>query len=901
MFHRKISSRIEAVTEELLKGKSERGDISTVVHRISRAFALVRVGIFVIDHSTLALLVCTKLARSLWKGCGEGMGKRTSPVVCLALAASLWMLPTGRAQDLYVTNLDQLVAEAYSTDHSIYLALSPLDWRAYSLDGGEPWWLDCSQISCEGLFQTPTEVSPGVPAYRVDFFQNFLTGETTIYPAGSSNAVITVPAPSGYQPVLTSWNRWLWNWYQQVVDQPDFWGLSPGEIPPPTITLRALLSDVSNHAAYADYQSNLEAAVEAASAASMSSRFMPMDDEESPGGYPCSITSLTQRFYVASITQSVNLATTITWQSCQVFRYLVYSANSLSTNTQWVPQAYVWGATNASVTSWTDMSTTNNDGHTVTQRFYRVQRLLGSPIAAGGTHSLAVTPDGKLWAWGNNSDGELSDGAEFNRPYPGEVAVPFSCFGQIVTNAVALAGGGNEFTIVADANGTVWAAGENRADEQGGAPGDYDMLGDHYPATSISSISNIVNVAAGQDHVLALCTDGTVWAWGADEDENDNPTGQLGVGGLSYPYQTSTPTQSLISATVVAIAAGAYHSVALDVSNQVWTWGQNSGGQLGNGSSGYGLATSVPMPVAGISNVIAIAAGAYHTIALTADKTVWTWGTNSVGELGRTGDNTVPGQVPNFSNVVAIAAGPDFSLAVTADGSAFSWGNNNVGQLGTNNAISSTNLPMRIPGISNVVAVSAASGDPSSQDSGAESHVVAMTLEPIDGTGQTINRFWGWGANYSGEVGAATNANVLYSPTNMQFCTRCQRCIQLGTGGSFTAQCNGSLYLYFNLDQKQSYNAAGSYTALVNGVQFAVPGNNNNASGTFVGPVTNGQVCTYSATGTCYWSRGDLTTASDPNGNGTNGTWNCFDFNIVNKTNTVCPMWQCFSLVGKIQ
>jgi hypothetical protein len=309
-----------------------------------------------------------------------------------------------------------------------------------------------------------------------------------------------------------------------------------------------------------------------------------------------------------------------------------------------------------------------------------------------------------------------------------------------------------------------------------------------------------------------------------------------------------------------------------------------------------------------ISNVIAIAAGYRHTIALAADKTVWTWGDNSSQELGRSGDSTVPGQVPPslLSNVVAIAAGADFSLAVTSDGYIHAWGDGSAGELGVS-GISSTNIPIQVPGISNVVLVSATSADPGDYDASAEKHVVAMTLDPVDGTGQTTNRYWGWGDNSDGAVGNGTNysnfvgSEYQFTPAQVQFCTRCQRCVQLGTGGVFTAQCNGTLYLYFNADQTQAYNAAGSYTALVNGVQFTVPGNNNNGSGTFVGSVTNGQVCTYSATGSCYWYVGNTNSVADANGNGPNGTWNCSDTNIVNESYTVCPMWQCFSLVGKIQ
>jgi len=137
---------------------------------------------------------------------------------------------------------------------------------------------------------------------------------------------------------------------------------------------------------------------------------------------------------------------------------------------------------------------------------------------------------------------------------------------------------------------------------------------------------------------------------------------------------------------------------------------------------------------------------------------------------------------------------------------------------------------MLVAGISNVVWVSAPRTDDgicdtlspyalSTNYSGGESdrylggiHVEAMTLDPVDGTGQKTNNYWGWGDNTYGQVGnaiyngVATNQVSQYSPAGpLQFCTRCQREVQLGTSGSFTAECNGTLYLYFNTDNFGGY------------------------------------------------------------------------------------------------
>jgi alpha-tubulin suppressor-like RCC1 family protein len=108
-----------------------------------------------------------------------------------------------------------------------------------------------------------------------------------------------------------------------------------------------------------------------------------------------------------------------------------------------------------------------------------------------------------------------------------------------------------------------------------------------------------------------------------------------------------------------------------------------------------------------VSNIIAVAAGSSHTLALDAFGKVWTWGDNTEGELGRSGATATPGQVPNLSNVVAIACGSQFTLAVTSNGQVCAWGNNGDGQLGTNTDYGTLTSPAVVVGISNAVLVSA--------------------------------------------------------------------------------------------------------------------------------------------------------------------------------------------------
>jgi alpha-tubulin suppressor-like RCC1 family protein len=509
----------------------------------------------------------------------------------------------------------------------------------------------------------------------------------------------------------------------------------------------------------------------------MNSRFMLTDDEADPllvGGNPCGITNLAQPFYVTSITQSGNRTTTITWQSCQFFRYLVFSANVMSTNMQWVPQAYVWGSNGASVTSWTDMSTTNNDGNTATQRFYRVQRLLSPPITAGSDFSVVLTQDGKLWAWGDNG-GELGDGlggvvangntVEAYLTYPGEVANVIPCTGQAITNAAAVAAGGDDFTVVVDAGGTVWTFGEGEAAQLGNGLGPcYDDCPPNITTAvpvPITGVSKVVAVAAGHQHALALRSDGKVFAWGNNSQGDaqycsSSFAGELGIGALpaNCSYATNIPVacQFPSNVMIVAVAAGGYHSVALDTNGNVWTFGYNSAGQLGNSLDGSSSSTNVPTMLTTISNVIAIAAGESHTVALRADKTLWAWGDDNYYELGRdpsgsSGDDPLPGEVVAdglSNNVVAIAAGNGFTLAVTTNGQVYAFGDNFYDELGTDGP-SELETPTPVAGISNAVWVSA----PRSNDGRTGGrHTLVMTLD------QGTSHYWGFGDNTVGEVGA---------------------------------------------------------------------------------------------------------------------------------------------------
>ena len=192
---------------------------------------------------------------------------------------------------------------------------------------------------------------------------------------------------------------------------------------------------------------------------------------------------------------------------------------------------------------------------------------------------------------------------------------------------------------------------------------------------SIASSGNY-ELASGGEHSLALrITDGKVWAWG------DNDNGQLGIGNTDDQY---TPQEVIFQfqqgEKIVQIAAGGHHSLSLDDAGHVWSWGLNDEGQLGIESTNN---ESTPVQVKDSSgysileNIIYIAAGAKHSLAVTEDGNVWAWGWNEDGQVGN-GETGGPAVLPvkvsliNGTLVDMVSAGDHHSLALTTTGNVLS-------------------------------------------------------------------------------------------------------------------------------------------------------------------------------------------------------------------------------------
>lgn len=277
--------------------------------------------------------------------------------------------------------------------------------------------------------------------------------------------------------------------------------------------------------------------------------------------------------------------------------------------------------------------------------------------------------------------------------------------------------------------------------------------------TPIKGLSrNVVAVAASDEHALAVLVDGSVVAWG------NNGRGQLGDG---TRVDRSASRQVLgLDHDVVAVAAGAAHCLALRRDASVVAWGWNGQGQLGDGTV---TDSSTPVPVR-LQSVTAIAALGSTSFALTDDGSVWAWGANHAGDLGdgSTDDRSTPGPVLGLRGNVRLIA-PRF--AILGDGSVRGWGFNGYGQVGDGTTITRL-VPVDVPALRGVTAIVSGGG-----------HVLAL---------RTDGSVLAWGANWDGELGDGTTESRP-SPVPVEGLGGAVTHIAAGRGHSLAVRGDGSV------------------------------------------------------------------------------------------------------------
>jgi alpha-tubulin suppressor-like RCC1 family protein len=260
----------------------------------------------------------------------------------------------------------------------------------------------------------------------------------------------------------------------------------------------------------------------------------------------------------------------------------------------------------------------------------------------------------------------------------------------------------------------------------------------------IPGLTGVRAVSAGHKFTLALLANGTVMSWGV------NQYGQLGTGTTEASI-APVHVKNLTGVKQIA-AGGFFHSLALLEDGTVVAWGNGRYGDLGNGTIEDSY---VPVPVTGLSNVVAVSAGGIHSLALLRDGTVESWGGNEYAQLGHGPRNTkrtdLPEPVRGLSEVKAIEAGMFFNLALLRNGTVMAWGYDHSGQLGNGTANTVVNgTPTPVSGLTNVVAISASKGAVGS-DRRAQ-HAMAKL-----GNGA----LYAWGGDEFGELGIGSTEPAL--------------------------------------------------------------------------------------------------------------------------------------------
>jgi alpha-tubulin suppressor-like RCC1 family protein len=347
----------------------------------------------------------------------------------------------------------------------------------------------------------------------------------------------------------------------------------------------------------------------------------------------------------------------------------------------------------------------NTDGElgTGNTTYYSSPKQVGalstwSLVAVGGNgsqeyFSISTTSNGTLFAWGNNKYGQLGLGNTTYYSSPKQI-------GALANWSTVSAG--NYFCLAVKTDGTLWSWGLNGNGQLG--------LGNNTNYSSpkqVGSLTAWLSVASGYNHSAALKTDGTLWVWG-------NATrGALGLGNTTN-YSSPKQVGSLTDWAQISLASS--FCLAIKTDGTFWSWGSNVAGQLGLGNrTDY----SSPKQVGSLTDWASISAGGLgasagqyaNVMAVKTNRTLWSWGANTYGDLGHgnTTKYSSPKQVGSLTAWLKINSSYNFQSSIKTDGTIWSWGRNNRGQLGDGTTVSKSS-PIQIGALSTWSSIAVGAG-----------------------------------------------------------------------------------------------------------------------------------------------------------------------------------------------
>jgi len=353
-------------------------------------------------------------------------------------------------------------------------------------------------------------------------------------------------------------------------------------------------------------------------------------------------------------------------------------------------------------------------------------------IWGGAREVITLKPDGTVWTWGLNAHGQLGNGTTTDASLPVQVLGPG---GTGFLTGITAVMGGEQHNIALKSDGTVWTWGSNKEDQLG----DGNSTDTSTPV-QVSGLTSIVKLGSRGYHSLAVKSDGTVWTWGWDE------YGALGNGVADTNNDFLVPIEVQGVTNPIMVSAGYMFSMALMQDHTLMAWGNNLEGEIGDGTTTNRL---TPVPVPGIDQVVWVSAGWTHTVAIRADGTVWTWGANNwqgafdtcadnsycaYGMLGdgTTADHYTPEQVPGLSGAIMALGGDSSTSVLLRDGTVWTFGSNGAGQLGVP-GIDQSLVPVQVQGLCSAVYIMTR-----------DFHNEALCA---DGS------LWSWGSGNNGELG----------------------------------------------------------------------------------------------------------------------------------------------------
>jgi uncharacterized repeat protein (TIGR02543 family) len=359
-------------------------------------------------------------------------------------------------------------------------------------------------------------------------------------------------------------------------------------------------------------------------------------------------------------------------------------------------------------------------------------------IWGGAREVITLKPDGTVWTWGLNARGQLGNGTTTDSSLPVQVLGPG---GTGFLSGITAVMGGEQHNIALKSDGTVWTWGSGKEDQLGNG----NAIDSSTPV-QVSGLTSIVMLGSRGYHSVAVKSDGTVWTWGWDE------YGALGNGVADTNYDYPVPIEVAGVTNPIMVTAGYMFSIALLQDHTLMAWGNNLEGEIGDGTTTNRL---TPVPVPGIDQVVWVSAGWTHVVAIRADGTVWTWGANNwqgafdcedtydnndlgfycgYGMLGdgTTADHLTPEQIPGLSGAIMALGGDSSTSVLLRDGTVWTFGSNGAGQLGVP-GIDQSLVPVQVQGLCSAVYIMTR-----------DFHNVALCA---DGT------LWSWGSGNNGELG----------------------------------------------------------------------------------------------------------------------------------------------------